>query len=76
MQLYTMGTDYDKVKAQEKVLFFSEEEKAAYDLGWINEDKQLTDLGRQVFLQTIFDCDDEYADEFYDYARLMKNGRE
>lgn len=62
-------------KLERKLLNLSEDEKLAYDKGYIDEDGELTGEGRNLLVELLFENDDELADLFFAEIRAM-DGKE
>ena len=71
---YQLGIKKEKqmdYKTKKKLLVMSDAEKVAYKLGWVDEDGELTDEGRKVLVDLMFERDDELISAFYEYAEEM-----
>lgn len=75
--LYQSETEKEKqmdYKTKKKLLVMSDAEKAAYKLGWVDEDGELTDEGRKALVDLMFERDGELISAFYEYAEEMADG--
>ena len=50
----------DSINTKRKILEFDEREKAAYDLGLIDENAELTRKGKDLYIELLFEEDPDF----------------
>lgn len=56
-----------------KLLFLSDDAKFAYKYGYLDIDGNLTETGKALLLQILFENDDELSSRFFDEIREMES---
>lgn len=74
-----LSSDYIKketpmeTKVKKKYLLMDEDERFLYDKGYIDIDGDLTSLGRQEFVQWLFDSDLDARGDWAKYLKVLDN---
>ena len=77
-----LSSDYIKkenpmdTKTKKKLFLMDEDERFLYEKGYIDIDGDLTSLGRQEFIQYLFDSESDMRDGWTKYMKALENPEE